>query len=572
MLAAPPKTKCQVIEYAKAVLSGKIVAGKPVSLACQRHLDDLRNGQERGLYWDQDAADRAITFPSLLLQSKGKWAGEPLVLEPWQAFIIGSIFGWKRANGTRRYRIAHIEVARKNGKSTLAATVALYLLDFDNEPGAEVYAAALKREQAKIVWGEAARMVRKTTSLRKRVTIIDSRANMHVLATESKFEALGKDNDSLDGLNVHGAIIDELHAHPNRYIVDILETAAAARRQPLFFYITTAGLSSKETIYQEMHQRARRVVENVVEDDRQFVYIATLDEGDDWKDPAVYIKSNPNLGVTVELDELVAERDKALDSPGREDAYRRLRLNQQTQRTARWLDMTRWDACGAAVVLDKLRGRPCYAGLDLAASRDLTALCLAFPWDDGFYDFLWRYWIPDGTAGENERRDRVPYSLWARQGYIAMTPGDQVDYGYILAKLKEDRGVYDIRELAFDRWGSQKLTTDLVEIGFRKDPKVPGPHLVEFGQGFGSMAAPTNELMSLVLAGKIRHGGNPVSRWCADNMVVATDPAGNLKPDKEKATQKIDGIVAMIMALDRATRHRSSGGKSVYESRGLTII
>jgi len=258
-------------------------------------------------------------------QSKGQWAGEPLLLQDWQAFVVGSIFGWKEiATGLRRFRKAYTEVARKNGKTTLASGVGLYLLDFDGEAGAEIYCTATKRDQARLCWSEAMRMVQYTPALKKRIKVVESRANLHVLQTNSKFEALGADNDSMDGLNPHAYIIDELHAHKTRGIVDALETAAGARRQPLAFYITTAGVA-KESVYSETHDYARRVVEGIIDDDQWFSFIAALDEDDDWTDPAVYIKANPSLGVTVQLEELMAERDRAMDSPGRQNSFRRLR-------------------------------------------------------------------------------------------------------------------------------------------------------------------------------------------------------------------------------------------------------
>lgn len=563
MATAPPKTSCLVSAYAEAVASGNVVAGALVRKACQRHLDDLKTGPARGLRWDQAAADRANEFFGYLRQSKGRWANEPLALLPWQAFIIGSIFGWKRANGTRRFRSAYTEVARKQGKSTLAAGVALYLLDFDGEPGAEVYAAATKRDQAKIVWSEAASMVRRTTALNRRVKIVDSRANMHILDTSSKFEALGKDSDSLDGLNVHGAIIDELHAHPTRYIVDVLETAAGARTQPMFFYITTAGIASKETIYQETHQRARRVVEGIIEDDSLFAYIASLDPEDDWADPAVYPKANPSLGITILLDELVAERDKALDTPGRQNAFRRLRLNQQTEQVSRWLDMALWDTPEAAAPIDSaaLEGRPCWGGLDLSTTTDLTALVLVFRDEDGGYILLPHFWVPEENLRRRAQRDRVPYDLWANQGHLAATPGNVVDYQAIVAKVRELSSRYRVQEIAFDPWNATGVVTQLQE---------EGANMVEVRQGYASLTAPAKEFEKAVTSKRLRHGGHPVLRWNAANVSVEQDPAGNLKPSKAKSTERIDGVVAAIMAVGRAMV--GDDGHSIYESRGLATL
>jgi len=542
-------TKSPVATYAESVLSGDVLTGKLVKLACQRHLDDLEHGEERGLCFDEKAAEGAIGFFRLLKQSKGRWANAPLELLPWQAFIVGSMFGWKRADGLRRFRRAYVEVARKNGKSTLAAGVGLLLAFFDGESGAEVYSAATKRDQAKIVWSEAHQMVLRTSGLKQRIKDIPSRANLHMLATASKFEALGADNDTLDGLNVHGAIVDELHAHKTRDVVDILETATGAREQPLFFYITTAGVS-RESIYMETHEYARRVVEGYP-DDEWFAYIAKLDEGDDWKDASVYGKANPSLGVTLDPAELTQERDRAIEIPGRQNPFRRLRLNEQTEQVDRWLDIGVWDEGGAPVDLEALKGKPCWGGLDLASTTDLASLVLDFPQEDGTHVWLNWNWVPEDNIQKRAERDRVSYPLWVQGGFIRATEGNVVDYDQIRLDIGELNTLYNIREIAIDRWNSTQLQTQLMGDGFT---------VVPFGQGFASMTAPTKELEALVLGRKLRHGGNPVMRWAASNVSVRQDPAGNLKPDKEKSTEKIDPIVAGIMALGRAIV--SEGGPS----------
>jgi phage terminase large subunit-like protein len=551
--------KSSVTLYAESVGNGDVLTGQLVKLACQRHLDDLEHGHERGLYFDEEAAQDAIGFFPLLKQSKGRWANAPLVLQPWQAFIVGSIFGWKRADGLRRFRRAYVEVARKNGKSTLAAGIGLMLAFFDGESGAEVYAAATKRDQAKIVWSEAHQMVLRTLGLKQRIKDIPSRANLHMLPTASKFEALGADNDSLDGLNVHGAIVDELHAHKTRYVVDILETATGAREQPLFFYITTAGVA-RESIYTETHEYARRVVEGF-SDDGWFVYIAKLDEEDSWLDDTKYIKANPSLGVTLDPAELIQERDRAIEIPGRQNPFRRLRLDEQTEQVDRWLDMGVWDEGGAPIDLESLKGRACYGGLDLSSTTDLTALVLAFPQDDGALVWLCWCWVPRDNIQRRADRDRVPYPLWVDQGYITATPGNVVDYDQIRVDINELNTVYNVREIAIDRWNSSQLTTQLMGDGFT---------MVPFGQGFASMTAPTKEVEKLVLGRTLRHLNNPVLRWAASNVAVLQDPAGNLKPDKSKSTERIDPMVAGIMATGRAMVQ--DDGTSYYNDHELRVI
>ncbi len=556
------QVKCPVAEYARAVLDGSIVAGRLVRLACERHLRDLDDGQERGIYWDQDAADRAIKFFSFLKHSKGEWAGQPFELEPWQKFIVGSLFGWMREDGTRRFRTAYDELGRKNGKSTLVAGIGLYLAFFDNEPGAEVYAAATKRDQAKIVWSEAKSMVEKSPALTKRIKSFA--LNLHMLSSASKFEPLGADSNNLDGLNTHGAIIDELHAHKTRNVWDVLRTSTGSRRQPVMFIITTAGFDRHSICWQQ-HDYCIKVLEGVIEDDSYFAYIATIDDGDDWKDPGVWAKANPNLGVSVKLSTLEEECNEATYMPAQQNAFRRLRLCQWTEQSDRWIDIDLWDAGKDSFDIESLKGRTCYAGLDLARVHDLSALALLFPprqGEDERWKVLMRYWCPENNIRQRAQRDRVPYDVWADQGFIKPTEGDATDYRWIESAIVELHSQYDIREIAYDRMFAGELVASLMEEGVT---------MVPFGQGFLSMAMPTAELERLLLAEQIQHAGHPILRWNAANVAVRQDPAGNLKPDKEKSTERIDGIVALIMALGRATVH-GDDGPSVYEERGLLTI
>lgn len=537
-------------------MSGEILAGQLVVKACRRHLADLETAKSRGMRWDQELADRAIDFFGFLRQSKGRWAGEPLTLQPWQQFVIGSVFGWQRWDQqfnrwTRRFRRALVEIARKNGKTTLAAGVGLYLLDFDGEPGAEVYSAATKRDQARICWDEAARMVARTPALKRRMGSVPSRANLHVLATASKFEALGADSDSTDGLNPHAALIDELHAHRDRRLVDVLETAIGARLQPLFFYITTAGVAGI-SIYQETHDYAARVVEGAVQDDELFAYIAAIDPDDDWTDSANYIKANPSLGVTVLINELEQERDRAVAVPGRQNAFKRLRLNLQTEQVDRWLDVATWDAAAVpGLTLDDMRGRRCYAALDLSSTTDLTALGLLFPRDSGDEDapeyvFIPQFWVPAESITERGQRDRVPYAQWRDEGWLFETDGNVVDQNAIKYRLREivdDYGI-EIIEVPYDRWNAAKLATELQDEGLT---------VVPVGQGYASLAAPSKELERLLLSGNVMHDGNPVMKWNVANVAKEEDAAGNIKPSKRKSTERIDGVVSLVTALSRAT-------------------
>lgn len=593
--AQPPPPPFEGTQYAVDVAGGKIIAGKYVRLACERHLSDLDGGHERGLWFDVAAASRAVGFFGFLKHSKGEWAGRPLTLRPWQAFIIGCLFGWMREYGqcasceawavldplgrqitcgnpdcvalpsapaktawVRRFRTAYEEIARKNGKSTLAAGVGLLLAFFDDEPGAEVYAAATKRDQAKIVWGEAARMVKASVALNKRITLLTS--NMHVLTRAQKFEPLGADNDSTDGLNIHGAIVDELHAHKTRSMVDVLETATGARRQPLINYITTAGYD-RHSVCWEKHDYGVKVLEGVFEDDSYFAFIAALDIDDDWTDPANLAKANPNLGVSVKLDDLMMKCDRAKQVPGQQNAFRRLHGNVWTEQAERWLDIAVYDENTDEPDPDELKGRPGYAGLDLSSTTDLTALEIYFP-DEAGEGGAWLsfYFVPAENIRRRAERDGVPYDVWRDQGFIVPTEGNVVDYDFLREKLNSlvDDG-YEIQEVAYDPWNATQLVTNLMSDGFT---------CVPIRQGFASLAAPTKEFEKLLLARRFRMGKNPVTRWAASNVAVEQDAAGNLKPSKKKSTERIDPMVAKIMALDRATRHEDEGD-SKYETEPL---
>jgi phage terminase large subunit-like protein len=580
-------------EYAAAVLNGEQVACRQVVQACRRYLDDLEHGEERGLWFDERAAQLAIVFFQVVHHWKGEWAGQPIVLEPWQQFMVWNVFGWKREDGTRRFRTAYLEVARKNGKTTLAAGIGLFLMLADGEPGAEIYTAATKRDQARIAHRDATQMVKNSPSLARLANVV--RDNIHATATASKFEPLGRDSSSLDGLNVHAAICDEVHAWKGRGMWDVLETATGSRRQPLMMAITTAGYDRSSFCW-GMHEYTEKVLEGTVEDDSHFGMIFSLDPDDDWEDEAVWVKANPNLEVSKKVDDMRRLKGRAEEMPAALNAFLRLHLNKWTQAAERWIDPEKWAACGeVGVESSELRGRTCYGGLDLGSTTDINAWVLVFPplpqsvdevpsaskyaadlgrlgiatlaglaiadlevltsikdvgkvtaerWKEEArallepYQVLCRFWVPDESMQERVKRDRVPYEAWVRGGYMRTTPGN---------------------------------VTDLQELGFTVDQKTHqqtgAPLLIQFGQGFASMAGPTKELERLIKTKGIAHGDHPALNWMAGNVMVRQDPAGNLKPDKEKSTEKIDGIVALIMGLARAMVHGQT--KSVYADRGL---
>jgi phage terminase large subunit-like protein len=557
-------------QYARDVIDGKIVACRWVILACERYFYDLEHGHERGLYFDREAAERVIHFIGLLRHSKGKWGrggGERIVLEGWQSFIVWNVFGWKRIdNGMRRFRTLYQEVARKNGKSTIGAAIGLYLAFADGEPGAEVYSAATKRDQARIVHKEAIRMVRKNPGLRKFIKIYKD--NLNLEQTASKYEPLGGDSDSTDGLNVHGVIADELHAWKTREMWDVLETATGSREQPLLVAITTAGIDRQSLCY-EKHEYTRKVLEgwkdNSFEDDTWFGIIFTLDEGDDWRDEKVWIKANPNLGVSKYMDDLQMKAKRAGQMAAALNNFLRRELDMWVQGEFKWMRMDKWRACGGEIpalqLPGQLQGRPCYGGLDLSSTSDITAFLLVFPDEDDYFDIVCRFWIPEDNMLIRTRDQGVKYQEWVKAGFIEATPGDHIDYDWIFEQIEKDADGFDIDQIAFDRWGASRVSTVLQNKGMT---------MVQFGQGYASMNPPMHELERLVLSGKIRHGNNPVLTWMADNLVARMDPAGNIKPDKDKSREKIDGVVALIMAIDLALRHPET--KSVYEKRGLRTV
>lgn len=549
--------------YVSDVLEGKRAECRWVRLACERHRRDMETAAGRGLWFDERAAGALVSFfERVLKHSKGEWAGQPVRLEPWQQFMLWSLFGWKQeGDGTRRFRTAYVEVPRKNGKTLLAAGVGLYLMAADGEPGAEVYSAATTREQARLSHGEAVRMVKQSAILKREVRLFKD--NIHSERSFSKFEPLSSDYNSLDGLNVHGAICDELHAWSGRELWDVLETATSARRQAMMLAITTAGYDRQSLCYQ-FHDYAGKVLDGLVEDDSFFGLIYAPDEGDDWEDERTWFKANPNLQVSKSLDDMRRLAGRAREMPAQLNAFLRLHLNVWTQAETRWMKPEVWAACGGEVDEEQLAGRSCYGGLDLSTTTDISALVWVFPPAAGGdqYVVVPRFWIPEENMRLRSRNDRVPYEAWAREGLVTPTPGNVIDYAFILEQVGRDVARFGVREIAFDRWGATALVTQMQERGWS---------VVEFGQGFASMSAPMKELEKLALSRKLNHGGNAALAWMADNVTATTDPAGNIKPDKGRSRERIDGIVALIMGLDRALRAKEPGA-SVYSKRGLRSL
>lgn len=514
-------------------------------------------------WFDAEAADRACEFfVRFLRHTKGEWAGQPYELLPWQRDqVIRPLFGWKRADGTRKFRTAYIEIPKKNGKSTLGAGIALYLLYADREPGAEVYSAAGDRDQAAIVFETAKTMVELSKPLRRRAAIY--RRSIVVRQTRSSYHVLSADVPTKHGLNPHGIIFDELHVQPTRDLWDTLTQGVAARRQPLTVALTTAGYD-RESICYELHDYARKVLAGVVEDPSFFAFIAAADEQDDWQDPAIWARVNPSFGVTVRAEFFETQVRQAQQMPAKQNTFRRLHLNQWTQQVTRWIDMDLWraNAGDPPVAMDDaaLAGMTCYGGLDLSSVSDLTAWVLLFPTEEP--DELLvraRFWVPAARLEDTTNKYRDQYRVWAQQGFLQVMPGEAIDHEVVRDQVAQDGQLFHIVDLGIDRWQAHQVVLKLQSAGLQ---------VAGVGMGFQSMAAPTKELERRLLARKIRHANHPVLRWCADNCAVRQDPAGNLKPDKAQSQGKIDGIVALLVALDRVMRHQAS----IYEAQGIRTV
>ena len=515
--------------------------------------------------FSEQKANRVTGFIECLKHTKGEFHGKPFLLLPWQKQAVSDVFGTVRENdpSARQYSSAYIEIPKKNGKSELGAALALNMLVNDDEWKAEVYSCASDRQQAAIVFDVAVDMVKQSPALSRRIKIIPSTRRMVFQPTGSIYQVLSSEVATKHGLNVSACIFDELHTQPTRALYDVMTQGSGdARKQPLWIFLTTAG-TDRNSICWEVHQKAVDILEGRKADPRFYPVVFGLPDDADWQDEQNWYKVNPSLDHTIALDKVKDAFRKALETPADENMFRQLRLNQWVKQSVRWMPMDRWDECGGVVTEEEFEGRECYAGLDLSSTTDLTTLVLMFPPLDNEEPFsaLPFFWLPEDTLPLRVRRDHVMYDQWEKLGYILTTEGNVVHYGFIeqfVVKLGER---FNIREIAYDRWNATMMVQSLEDDGFT---------MVPFGQGFKDMSPPTKELMRLVLERRLNHGGHPVLRWNMDNAYVRTDPAGNLKIDKEKSTEKVDGAVALVMALDRAMKHQ--GGGSVYDERGLLLI
>lgn len=558
-----------VTRWALEALRGGRVMGRLERLAYERHLRDLRFGHKRGLWFDAEAADRMFRWFGMHQHTKGQLAGQPITLEPWQAFVIGSVFGWRRVTdgqpvpryanaeamavrpSVRRFDEVYEEVARKNGKTTKLAPVLTYTAAAEGESRAENYCAATKREQAKILFDDCAAMIRRSPLL-SRLFIVES-ARIKQADTGAVIVALSRDGHSMDGLNPYVVILDELHAHKTREVVDVLRSAFGARQNQLLWAITTAGAANQQhSICWEYRKRAIMVLEGQAEIDSVFAFICTLDEGDDWRDEAAWPKANPNLGVSVSIDTLRDELAKALISPAAQNEFRRKRCNQWVETEDAWITPIQLkrnprDFRPAEWVQGEGKGRPVFWGVDLSALIDITAVTLAWPPGPG--ETAWRttarYYVPEQRVWERVKDDRLPYDAWVDQGWLHVTPGDMIDQDAVLKGCEELHRAYGCERFGYDSWGGgDSFAVRMTNAGIGEGLKVR--------QGVASMGYPSKVLDAVINGGHLIWDGNPVTEWMITSATLRRDANNNFMPDKGaamKSKSKIDGLVALIMAM-----------------------
>lgn len=533
-------------DYARSVIDGDIVAPMPVRLACERHLRDLRNPD---FVWDAEEVRRRLVMCRTLRHYKGPFKGRPFEPTPWQCFVIGSVFGWKlKRNGLRRFRKAFVMVPRKNGKTYLAASIAIMMLvsggqlqrdgRFSKEPGAEVYFVATKEDQAKIGWTDCAKIVKRSPGFS---------AMLKVRVKEIRYEdqdsfckPLGADSDSLDGLNPSCAIKDEFHAWKDRALNEVIDDAYGAREQPLDFIITTEG-TLRDGVHDDTVAHLDNILRQAVSDESFFGIMWRPDDGDDVFDERVWAKVNPNLGVSKSLEYMRERAARARMMPRELATFRTKQLNQRVNAAVQWIDLQQWDAGKEAIDVTKLRAMPCYAGLDLARKNDMSALALVFGTAGGTIDVLFRYWMPEEGLRDRGYRDRAPYVEWAKAGILTVTEGNVTDFRQIEADIAELHAQYDIRSLRYDPMHA----TDLA-LRLRDDH---GIAVEEFLQTYRNYTPACSELDRLLAGAKIRHGGNPIARWNAKNATQRMGPSGNVMPCKLTSTGRIDGISALCMGI-----------------------
>lgn len=516
-------------------------------------------------HYDKAKADRAVTFIENLCHTKGKWAGTRFWLLPWQEQLIRDIFGIVKPDGNRQFRTAFVEICKKVGKSELAAAIALYLLYADNEPSAEVYGAAADRQQASIVFDVAKQMVEMSPALMKRSKLMAATKRIVNYGNAGYYQVLSAEVGGKHGFSVSGLVFDEIHTQPNRQLYDVLTKGSSdARQNPLHFIITTAG-NDRHSIAYELHTKAVDILEGRRVDPTFYPVVYGLKDDEDWEDEANWYKVNPSLGYTVDIERLRDAYREAKQNPADEVTFKWLRLNMWVSSTTAWIPDAIFMKGSEPIDMRLIEGRDCYAGLDLSSTGDITALVLIFPPRDmdEKYILLPFFWVPEETIPQRVKANSVPYDVWEKQGHLLATEGNVIHYDFIEKFICDLAEKYHILEIAVDRWNATHMIQNLEDAGFT---------MVPFGQGFASMSTPTKEFYRLLMEGQIVHAGHPVLRWMAGNVVIETDAAENIKVTKAKSKEKIDGIVASIMALDRCLRNQGEQQGSVYDQRGILIL
>lgn len=525
-------------QYAADILGGKIPACKWVKLAVDRQLADLKKYVgDRSLYvFDENEANRVCKFIELLTHTKGELAGTRIHLEPWQVFILTTVFGWlRRADSGRRYRRAYVEVSRGNGKSTLCSGIGLYCLLADREGGAEVYSFATTRDQAKIVFGDAKVMAERNAPLRNKFGLQVLANALYVPTSNSTFQAKSAEGSTLDGLNTHLAIIDELHAHKTRAVYDVVETSTGKRKNSLMFVITTAGFDTSGICY-EVRTMVTKVLEKSVVDETQFGIIYGLDEGDDWTTVEALEKANPNWGISVRPEIITSLMKKAIALPSAVNNFKTKHLNIWCSASSAWIDMQAWEAGEINVDRSDFEGQPCYIGLDVGAKNDVTAKVLLFPVGKSFVVFA-DFYLPEAAV---EKSTNSQYRGWVEEGWITQSGGAMTDLARIEEDIRDDLSRFDVKGIAYDPWNALQLATNLGN---------DGAPMVEYRNTVQNFSDPMKSLEALVQDKRVNHDGNPVLRWMMGNVVAKLDAKDNIFPRKERYENKIDGVVALIMAL-----------------------
>lgn len=548
----------RVHSYARDVVAGRVVAGRLVRLACERHLADLETGRERGLVWRAERAESILLFAEEVIFLD---EGMPLRLADFQVFILGSLFGWYKADGFRRFRYAYIEIGKGNGKTPLAAVIGLYGLVMDKESSPEVYSAAVSADQAAICFRDAVAMVENSPELKGRVEV--QVGSLSVPKRYGVFRALSSEHRNLDGKRVHIGIIDELHAHPDDKVSAKIRAGTKRRQNALILEITNSGAGQASVCWRH-HDASVKILAGLAPNDSWFAYVCGLDpcpkclqagkdrpdptcpDCDDWRNPATWPKANPGLGTILPVSYLEEQVGVAKSIHSEQNLVMRLNFCLWTEQAVRWINMHKWDECGRLPIdWDALRGRPCKIGLDASTVGDFSAVVLMWRLSDGRYAVKPRLFLPKDNLAARVESTGLRFDLWAEQGHISLTPGNQIDYGYIEQTIERAGQDYLVEEVAFDPWNITDLVGRLQGKGFR---------VVPVRQGYATLSPPSKEFEKDVLACRLLHGGHPVLRWMASNATTTSDPAGNIKPDKEKSGDKIDGIVAAIMARDRWLR------------------